>query len=674
MNTYKNPIRNKEDYADPFVLRFNGTYYLYTTTPRIDCYSSENLVEWKPEGPVLTEEEFPGLVPFAPEIVYWNGIFYMYTSPHGLGHYVLESSRPTGPFHRITENIGHGIDLSIFIDDDGIWYGYWADERGILGCKMKSPTEFGEPVLVGAYMHGWTEGPFVVKREGRYHLTYTGNHYLSKGYRINTAVSSHPLGPYQDNSCNPVIVRTEGEVTGLGHSSTVLGPDLVTDYIFYHNMKPDLTRGLNMDPVVFRPERAYILGPTVTERPVPQDPLWKEGLAEENSGMWELTEGGWESHEGYWVAKGAFCAVNTQQLPAKGIAEFHLAALSPTEHYGLVFWGKRRLRLEISRKENLLVILEDGRICSQKALPMPYVHEALHEIRVEYEGWLRIYVDGRNCLEADISLAGCRFGYYGDGSMKIGSTAFTDQKHGEGVYPVPGMLPGTPKCTFEILGQGLYEIQGIGCSNPSGSWKVDGKEVSSGYWDGENSFSSVRCELGSGRHELEADGVGADYIQITPYFGRNTEKMQATELGPYDKCCGMKEQTDGEFTARFQVAGKGQDWQAGVLFRASQLADGGEGDDRRLGTNFFIGYRVSLSQQGIRLWKHRYDERLLIENAACGGVDDGEIRLQVIMEQNLIEVYLEEELVIRYRDSEPISWGRNGFHVRDCRLVKGEIF
>ena len=26
---------------------------------------------------------------------------------------------------------------------------------------MNSPTEFGEEVLVGAYLHGWTEGSFV---------------------------------------------------------------------------------------------------------------------------------------------------------------------------------------------------------------------------------------------------------------------------------------------------------------------------------------------------------------------------------------------------------------------------------------------------------------------------------------------------------------------------------
>ena len=143
MKTYCNPIKKQGDFADPFVLRYNGRYYLYGTNPDVRCWISEDLVNWTLEGSTVPEEEFPELVPFAPEIVYWNGAFYMYTSPHGFGHYVLKSDSPTGPFRKITGNVGHSIDFSIFIDDDGQWYTYWADDRGLVGCKMASPTEFG---------------------------------------------------------------------------------------------------------------------------------------------------------------------------------------------------------------------------------------------------------------------------------------------------------------------------------------------------------------------------------------------------------------------------------------------------------------------------------------------------------------------------------------------------
>lgn len=198
METYRNPIQKHGDFADPFALRFNGRYYLYCTNPDVRCWESTDLVHWQLCGAAVPETEFPGLVPFAPEVVYDNGWFYLYTSPHGFGHYVLRSEAPTGPFHKITPNIGHAIDFSVFIDEDGQWYAYWADDGGILGCRMNSPSEFGEPQYIGAFLHGWTEGPFVVKRDGKYHLTYTGNHFLSKGYRIHGASAEHPLGPFTD--------------------------------------------------------------------------------------------------------------------------------------------------------------------------------------------------------------------------------------------------------------------------------------------------------------------------------------------------------------------------------------------------------------------------------------------------------------------------------------------
>lgn len=113
MTTYQNPIQKHGDFADPFVLRFNGRYYLYCTNPGVRCWQSDDLLHWTMMGEVVPEDEFPGLVPFAPEVVYENGWFYMYTSPHGLGHYVLRSDSPLGPFRKITPNIGHAIDFSI---------------------------------------------------------------------------------------------------------------------------------------------------------------------------------------------------------------------------------------------------------------------------------------------------------------------------------------------------------------------------------------------------------------------------------------------------------------------------------------------------------------------------------------------------------------------------------
>lgn len=679
MRTYRNPVKKKEDMADPFVLRYNGKYYLYCTRPGVPCWSSENLIDWKPEGFCVPEEEFPGLVPFAPEVVYWNGTFYMYTSPHGLGHYVLTSACPAGPFHKITGNIGHSIDISVFIDDDGAWYAYWADDRGIVGCKMNSPTEFGEEVLVGAFMHGWTEGPFVVKKDGRYHLTYTGNHYLSKGYRINAAVSEQPLGPYLDHVYNPVIVRTEGEVTGLGHSSTILGPDLHTHYIVYHNLNPDHTRDMNMDPVVFRQKRAYILGPTTALRPAPAEAAWRDPFDCAADRDWQLCRGSWEEEEGFRVSAGAFCAVNKAVLPENGIAEFHVAALAGTMCYGLIFpadtpdniFGGKELRLEMDAGTNRISLRKGTRLLKEAPLLDGHSHEALHAIRLEYGSSLTVYIDGLKRLEAECDLGGRCFGYYGDGKLRMGSTAFQSSEMKEPSYPVPCTAPGGENITFDVEQRETYQFQAIGCKNTSGALVIDGREAAAEAMDHENGVLTFLQLLDAGEHTLDARGSAADYIIINRYYGSGTEPLSVNNLGPYDKYLGTGKQTDGQFHVYLKMAGCAPGWQAGVLMRASQPADGGEGCDKRLGTNFFIGYRVCVTEKKLQLWKHRYDERLLAE---AGYSYENKVDFQVKMEKNHIAVIIDDEALFTFWDPEPVMCGHLGFHTRDCVIKEGRIW
>ncbi|MGN6502601.1 MAG: family 43 glycosylhydrolase, partial [Pseudolysinimonas sp.] len=140
MSVYRNPIARAGDFADPFVLRHDGRYYLYCTNPDVRCWSSDDLVHWRPEGPTIAADTFPDLVPFAPEVVYADGAFFMYTSPSGHGHIVLRSDSPTGPFVPVSGNVGHAIDGNVLIDDNGRWYFYWAGDEGIWGCEMPSPT------------------------------------------------------------------------------------------------------------------------------------------------------------------------------------------------------------------------------------------------------------------------------------------------------------------------------------------------------------------------------------------------------------------------------------------------------------------------------------------------------------------------------------------------------
>ena len=74
---------DKENYigqADPFILKANGRYYIYTTGhDGIYAYQSDNLFDgWEFYGKVMTVE---GLDSFwAPSVIELDGKFYMYNS------------------------------------------------------------------------------------------------------------------------------------------------------------------------------------------------------------------------------------------------------------------------------------------------------------------------------------------------------------------------------------------------------------------------------------------------------------------------------------------------------------------------------------------------------------------------------------------------------------------
>lgn len=259
--------------GDPFVMRWNGMYYLYCSSLNFQTgirgYKSADLVNWTPmTGNGLTEgyvsQDPITASAYAPEVYYWDGTFYMYTSPGGYGHYVLTSASPEGPFVKATENFGLRIDGSVFIDDNEEKYFLYADDTGIRMAKMTDMLTVdatATPVLNGTSIGGWTEGPYVLKRDGIYYLTYTGNHVTSDGYRIAYATAenlSRTDGGIDRNAFtraadNPLALETEGELKGIGHSSTVMGPDMDSYYLAYHylNSSGGPNRSLGIDRLTF---------------------------------------------------------------------------------------------------------------------------------------------------------------------------------------------------------------------------------------------------------------------------------------------------------------------------------------------------------------------------------------------------------------------------------------
>jgi xylan 1,4-beta-xylosidase len=299
---YQNPFvldQEWEDYGigDPYVLRFNGKYYLYCSTKDkrvgVKAWSSDDLVNWRYEGLVTEEPVSEGA--YAPEVVYWNGAFYMYTSPAGKGHYVLQSDKPTGPFVKKTDNLGYTIDGSVFIDDDEKWYFTHAKFGGIMISSMSDPYTIEAGKQLNASLGHWTEGSMIIKRNGRYFITYTGNHVFSKGYRVNYGVNHEsPSGTYTIPENNPILISTANDFNGLGHSATVMGPDLDSYYIVYHNLigrsaEGPPVRKLNLDRLVFNGDKMSVLGPTHgTPQEAPRMPEFHDELGTvPSSDKWE---------------------------------------------------------------------------------------------------------------------------------------------------------------------------------------------------------------------------------------------------------------------------------------------------------------------------------------------------------------------------------------------------
>lgn len=313
MKTYTNPIY-PEYFADPFVLEHLGLYYAYGTAAGalangrvIEVLCSSDLVHWRSLGgalePLTDLERYPEY--WAPEVAYDQGLFYLYYSSgqdttHRLR--VAVSSTPEGPFQdqglELAPHLTFSIDAHPFQDVDGQWYLFYArdfmegDRPGtaLEVDRLSSMTQLAgdpRPVLRASqdwqiYQHqrelyGTTldwhtlEGAFVLHRQGRYYLLYSGGAWQQPHYGVSYAVAYHPLGPWSEpDSDGPSLLRTvPGKVLGPGHNSVVVGPDQL-DYLIYHAWDSARTaRRMCMDRLEWTAQGPRTTGPTFTPQPIP---------------------------------------------------------------------------------------------------------------------------------------------------------------------------------------------------------------------------------------------------------------------------------------------------------------------------------------------------------------------------------------------------------------------
>ncbi|MDC7230454.1 MAG: glycoside hydrolase family 43 protein [Sphaerochaetaceae bacterium] len=637
MQTYTNPLSHDGLRPDPFILRFCGTYYLYVTHPQILCWSSMDLVSWNEEGPVIAENLFGDLVPFAPEVVYVNGWFYMYTSPSGTGHCVLRSTSPTGPFALHAEGLERSLDGSPFIDDDGNLYLYWADDRGILGCAMKSPSEPGETVVVCKTDMGWTEGPQVIKEDGLYYLTYCGNHYLSKGYRVYCAASTSPLGPFENVSPQPILVQTTGPCVGLGHCSTVWGPDLQVRYMAYHNLNKDRSRDFSIAPVSFSPSEVSVLGHCNYEQPVPK-------LPDVTTNVISSAQQEWEPDRVYDVTE--------------AVAE--VSMISATLPFGVCFGV---LAITVIADHRLVVRNHECTLYSA-LLPFEVKPKVLHTFVMQsHDGMVSIFLDGLLVTTVQVPspnigpiccLPGEHERLITHAQLSYGSR----QKAIEALaIPIPARMYVRNACKVNVPSAGTYLVHRY-----------------ARHTDIET--AQLHCEkmfLKKGVQTLQC-GSSEQYMVIHKRAQQLTATVQWKPKDSYGKyVCGDTYTSAFEMHAVLKRNQMGPKGSFGVMFRVNDLADGGEGRDPVLGRNFFNGYSCMINAEKVTLFKHRYNQEILVEVPHFVFLGKP-LSVKVIAKEQDIQIFLEDKLLLTYRDTEhPFLYGKVGIRYAGSLMDSAEI-
>lgn len=270
MKTYTNPVC---DGADPFVLLYEDTYYLYSTNA-VDgflVYTSSDMAKWDCRGYCLKAEDVMGDACFwAPEVMHKDGKFYMvYVANEHLG--IAVSDSPLGPFKQAEKrwlNEECEIDGHFFVDDDGAVYLYFVrfDEGNVLWAAKMNDDLLSYDISTARYLfrasEPWelrdfsvVEGPFVLKHKGKYYLTYSANHTRSPFYAVGCAISDSPLGPFVKTPYSPILKKSD-EVNGPGHHSFTYSKEtgeLICVYHRHHSLRRPYPRITCVDRAEFIP-------------------------------------------------------------------------------------------------------------------------------------------------------------------------------------------------------------------------------------------------------------------------------------------------------------------------------------------------------------------------------------------------------------------------------------
>lgn len=714
-----------DDYGvgDPFVMRFNGTYYLYPSSceDRVKVYTSKDLVNWKYEGYCTKGRDV--YFAYAPEVTYWRGHFYMITSPNGGGHYILKSDSPLGPFEPVTKNFGHSIDGSFFKLDDGrimiLYPDNWIIKSKFLDENTMLPENLASST--GATLRHWTEGPSLFRRGDWYYLTFTGNHVCSTGYQVSFASrKGGPRGAFAQREDSTLLINSVfgDEFNGLGHSSSVVGPDLDSMYIAYHSLVSlaGPARLYNLDRLFTNGGLLYTTGPSNTEMPVPEMP---DAYGDARAHLNDFTETG----EGYF-AKIEKTVTFTQ--------EANFALNGNTALWLMGEKDGKDVKIEVS--QTTMKVFEGEDLIEEANLPEIGHASALHTLRIENtQDITYFYIDEMRVITLENAGFTCEtFGAYKNEGVEYSFMAATGEALGSSDNSALKRFPGAfsaihalnaDELTYEkfggqeekalVLGKADYAVRvtedGMYAFDFTVRKEDEGRTISIAV-DGEPLLSAVvpkfmgrgktftftteSIKLTKGDHTLTLISDGAAVNRVGAFiavpaepfeidFTDNALRSAFVAYGPF-----MMKPSEGVLRISpsrngFAVFGDegNTDYQMDVTFRLPDKGDGGSGIllratdvsiyDLQVEDSYF-GYSVAISRLGVSLRRSRY--------GLTGSVSFEQIpewktaetaSLHIEAEGNKVRVYLpgEEEPLLALEDSMPFTHGMYGFFSNGTELT-----
>lgn len=310
------------DIADPYMLKVDDTYYLYSTSKNgIKITSSKDFKNWKVLTDSALEDKGNYSYFWAPEVYYYNNKYYMfYTGYPDYKILVAVADNPAGPFKNskiINSKLDKVIDSNVFFDDDGKIYLYTkreVDENGVnngSNCTLfveelnddLMSVKSSEPIpllkieadntnnsdIKNYWERHLLEGPFVIKNNNKYYLMYSTGTYRNESYTVGYAVSDLPTSGFVrktfGNGANATSSLLHGvipsnnnydstkNIYGTGHHAIYKVNDSEM-YIVYHSIVFENNvykrRKINFDYIGFDNNgNLYVNGPSTINQPLP---------------------------------------------------------------------------------------------------------------------------------------------------------------------------------------------------------------------------------------------------------------------------------------------------------------------------------------------------------------------------------------------------------------------